>query len=146
MEDTPHPAPARADLDTTDEVAVRSLLLGITHRTAGAFEAAHAFLSDAHRRQPTIRTSTWVGGVALFELAVLELKETEARTERGAVPMPRKEAKEEWMKTLKSANETLDKALALATQQVDLSSRLDSRIAMLRDEIASKKEMVAGYA
>ncbi|EMD38154.1 hypothetical protein CERSUDRAFT_113305 [Gelatoporia subvermispora B] len=146
VEDTPHPAPARADLDTTDEIAVRALLLGITHRTAGAFETARAFLVDAHRRQPTIKTSTWVGGVALFELAVLELKETEERTERGTEPMPPKEAKEEWMKVLKSAEETLDKALALATQQVDLSSRLDSRIAMLRDEVLSKKELVAGYA
>jgi len=32
--------------------------------------------------------------------------------------------------------------LSLATSSVDLSSRLDSRIAMLRDEIALKKDMV----
>ncbi|OCH93858.1 hypothetical protein OBBRIDRAFT_789896 [Obba rivulosa] len=145
-EEIPHPAPARADLDTTDELAIRSLLLGITHRTAGEYEAARAFLVDAHRRQPTLRTSTWVGGVALFELAVLELKEAELRKEKGKEPMLANEAKEEWTTALKSASETLDKALALATQQVDLSSRLDSRIAMLRDEIALKKEMLAGDA
>ena len=40
------------------------------------------------------------------------------------------------------ALEKLDRALALATQQVDLSSRLDTRIAMLKDEITLKKEML----
>ena len=43
---------------------------------------------------------------------------------------------------LKGAIEKLDKALGLATQQVDLSSRLDSRIAMLKDEITLKREML----
>ena len=36
----------------------------------------------------------------------------------------------------------LDRALALAPQSVDLSSRLDTRISMLRDEIATKREML----
>ena len=43
---------------------------------------------------------------------------------------------------MKEAEGRLEKALALATQQVDLSSRLDTRIAMLKDEIAMKREMV----
>ena len=47
-----------------------------------------------------------------------------------------------WAHVMKDALEKLDKALSLATQQVDLSSRLDSRIAMLKDEIALKKEML----
>ena len=47
-----------------------------------------------------------------------------------------------WTRVLKGAVEKLDKALGLATQQVDLSSRLDSRIAMLKDEIALKREML----
>ena len=40
------------------------------------------------------------------------------------------------------ALEKLDKGLSLATQQVDLSSRLDTRIAMLKDEITLKREML----
>ena len=44
---------------------------------------------------------------------------------------------------IKKADEELDKALALATSSnSDLSSRLDSRIAMLKDEMAMKKEML----
>jgi len=44
-----------------------------------------------------------------------------------------------WTEVLKAACVKLDLALDLATN-VDLSSRLDSRIAMLKDEIATKRE------
>ncbi|KAL6298596.1 hypothetical protein BKA93DRAFT_830556 [Sparassis latifolia] len=141
---SPPATAACVDIDTPDEFAIRSLLLGITHRTAGAYEPARAFLSDAYSRQSSIKVSTWVGGVTLFELAVLELKETEARTERDTVTemMTEEESRKEWARALKVASEHLEAALALATQQVDLSSRLDSRIAMLKDEIGLKREML----
>ncbi|KZT09584.1 uncharacterized protein LAESUDRAFT_741851 [Laetiporus sulphureus 93-53] len=147
------PAP---DLDTADELAVRSLLLGIVHRTAGQFVSARAFLSDAHARHVSIKVSTWVGGVALFELAVLDLREAQARLEGvpgidgvsqdSSETVSESEKRGAWKKALREAESKLDKALALATQQVDLSSRLDSRIAMLRDEIVMKREMLAGTA
>lgn len=41
---------------------------------------------------------------------------------------------------LKSASVKLDKAMACSPNSVDLSSRLDSRVSMLRDEIAAKRE------
>lgn len=66
---------------------------------------------------------------------MLELKEADAEADAGTSQV-------DWTRVLKGANERLDGALALATQQVDLSSRLDSRIAMLRDEILSKRDMV----
>jgi len=47
-----------------------------------------------------------------------------------------------WADALKSASAKLDIALSHATSSVDLSSRLDSRIAMLRDEIATKTDML----
>ncbi|KAH9952147.1 hypothetical protein B0H21DRAFT_817869 [Amylocystis lapponica] len=128
------------DIDTPDELAIRALLLGICHRTAGAYPAARAFLTDAHARQGAVKVSTWVGGVTLFELAVLELRECQARTESSEVDGG--DATKAWTLALTTASEQLDGALALATQQVDLSSRLDSRIAMLRDEIALKQEML----
>ena len=53
------------------------------------------------------------------------------------------ERREVWVAAMKEAEGRLEKALALATQQVDLSSRLDSRIAMLKDEIAMKREMLS---
>lgn len=97
--------------------------------------------------------STWVGGVALFELAVLALKQAQARTEgvpgvdaaHADVSREEREAerREVWVAAMQEAEGRLEKALALATQQVDLSSRLDSRIAMLKDEIAMKREMLA---
>ncbi|KAH9852714.1 outer membrane protein Iml2/Tetratricopeptide repeat protein 39 [Lenzites betulinus] len=138
-EHVPAPAtpPPTSPADTADELAIRALLLGITHRTAGDFAGAHAFLADAQARQASIQVSTWVGGVAWFEHAVLDLKEMDAR---GAG------SEAEWAPVLQGALAKLDKALELATQQVDLSSRLDSRIAMLKDEIALKKEMLSGAA
>ena len=112
-------------------------------RTAGDYVASRAFLEDAVARQPAIEVSTWVGGVAWFELAVLDLKEFDAGQEaKGRETSGLDADTEGWMRVLKSALEKLDKALSLATQQVDLSSRLDSRIAMLKDEIALKKEML----
>lgn len=68
----------------------------------------------------------------MFELAVLDLKEAEAR----------QSAKDAWAMALSAASDKLDQAMALATSSTDLSSRLDSRIAMLRDEIATKREML----
>ncbi|KAI0807804.1 hypothetical protein C8Q74DRAFT_1443558 [Fomes fomentarius] len=131
--------------DTPDELAIRSLLLGIAHRTAGEFPASRAFLEDAAQRQPTIRVSTWVGGVAWFELAVLDLKEFDAKEKaegRETTGHNINADTEGWARVLKGALEKLDKALSLATQQVDLSSRLDSRIAMLKDEVALKRELL----
>ena len=71
--------PARAPLDTPDEHALRALLLGITHRAAGHPAEARKFLRDAHARHARIPSTggTWIGGVALFELAVLELREAQ---------------------------------------------------------------------
>ena len=136
----PEPAAGDQQADTPDELAIRSLLLGIVHRTAGDYASSRALLQDAVERQPAIKVSTWVGGVALFELAVLDLKEMEASgSPKEGGPVAHTKA---WVIVFKSALEKLDKALALATQQVDLSSRLDSRIAMLKDEIALKKEML----
>lgn len=46
------------------------------------------------------------------------------------------------MKALSAASDKLEQAMALATNSTDLSSRLDSRIALLKDEIAMKREML----
>jgi hypothetical protein len=75
--------------------------------------------------------------VALFELAVLDLRE--CGSEKGDTDG------RAWEKALASASEKLDRALALANSvNAELSSRLDSRIAMLRDEIGTKREMLSG--
>jgi len=199
------PAPIHAPLDTPDELAVRSLLLGIMHRAAGCPTEAREFLRDAHTRYAKIPSSgsTWIGGVALFELAVLELREAQ-RLENEDVAASRANASEKssinssnssedgsggkgpesekevtglygagggrtakgrgleelrvhvgaialgettrarWAKVLKEVGALLDAAISLSGSEVDLSSRLESRIAMLRDEIALKREMLGG--
>jgi len=131
-----------ADLDTPDELAIRSLILGIVHRTVGEYITSRAFLDDSYKRHGGITTSSWIGGVSLFELAVLDLKEMET-TEREGDSSGSLTMSQRWNIALKAASEKLDLALKLCGNQVDLSSRLDSRIVMLKDEIALKMDMLA---
>lgn len=127
--------PDSMDLDNPDELAVRALLLGINYRTLAAYEIARGFLVEASKYQ--VSTNTWVAGIAMFEMAVLDLKETEART-RETIGDERKRA---WKKTFKGTSNKLDCALSLSGSVVDLSSRLEGRVSMLRDEIAAKAVM-----
>ena len=152
------------DLDTPDELALRALLLGIHHRTLKAFEVARGFLVQAHDYHSELKVSTWIGGLTMFELAVLDLKEAEDRHRKRMTVVVRDIEKEDgpmvngdgsysqlmgdeemsrlWSEVLKSACVKLDAALDLATNSVDLSSRLDSRIAILKDEISTKREIL----
>ena len=204
------PAFIRAPLDTPDELALRALLLGVMHRAAGCPAEARGFLRDAHTRHAKIPSSgsTWIGGVALFELAALELREAQRlenedeaaqrvnASEKSSVNSssssdeggsstnggggaggeePEKKAtgvygvrgartataggieelrvrvgalalgdttRVRWAKVFKEAGALLDAAMGLSGNEVDLSSRLESRVAMLRDEIALKREML----
>lgn len=152
------------DLDTPDELALRALLLGIHHRTLKAFDVARGFLVQAHGYHSELKVSTWIGGLAMFELAVLDLKEAEDRHRRRVTAVVRDIEKEDgpmingdrsysqlmgdeemsrvWSEVLKAARVKLDVALDLATNSVDLSSRLDSRITILKDEISTKREIL----
>ncbi|KAI0280499.1 hypothetical protein BGY98DRAFT_1106773 [Russula aff. rugulosa BPL654] len=180
--DASTPVHTRTALDTPDEHALRALLLGIMHRTTGHPSEARAFLRDAHTR------STWIGGVALFELAVLELREAQrlenedvdtllrasengSENEKGSARGSSSSSlsdgernggrgtmdlrvhvgvalglgettRARWVKVLKEAGALLDAALGLSGSDVDLSSRLESRTAMMRDEIALKRDML----
>jgi len=202
------PLRTRVALDTPDEHALRALLLGIMHRAAGHPSEARAFLRDAHTRHAKIPSSgsTWIGGVALFELAVLELHEAQrleyedadsllsasasasengSESEKDSVRSSRSSpglsdgsgederevlsggkmgnvargmaelrvhvgaalglgetARARWVKVLKEAERLLDAAVDLSGSEVDLSSRLESRVAMTRDEIALKREVL----
>lgn len=209
--DASMPVHTRTALDTPDEHALRALLLGIMHRTTGHPSEARAFLRDAHTRHAKIPSSgsTWIGGVALFELAVLELREAQRlenedvdtllrasrngsenekgsargssssslsdgevgkravgsvygtaasggngekrnggrgtmdlRVHVGAALGLGETTRARWVKVLKEAGALLDAALGLSGSDVDLSSRLESRTAMMRDEIALKRDML----
>ncbi|TCD67048.1 hypothetical protein EIP91_000610 [Steccherinum ochraceum] len=136
-------ADAKPDLDTPEELSIRLLLLGILHRTAGEFEASRNFLQAA--KTDPVGVNTWIPGVATFELTVTELKEAEARIGSDLVVLDESK-KTEWRKVLKVANDRLAEVLSLSGQSIDLSSRLDMRVAMLRDEIALKKDSIEGTA
>jgi hypothetical protein len=129
---------AKPDLDMPEELAVRSLLLGLAHRTAGAFKPARQYLEEAHQLNTKLDPSSWIGAIPMFELAVLDLQEASANLEdpSGVVDVAA------WAKALASATQKLDKATSLNGAIVDLSSRLEMRMSMLRDEITSKREMV----
>lgn len=134
------PTTTPEDLDTGDEQALRSLLLGIVHRSASDFEASKIYLEEAHLIQKAgkVEVSTWISGVALFELAVTELMlfEYSIRGNKGG------DAKEGWEAVFKVVEKRLEEAMAASPNTVDLSTRLDSRVMMLREEITTKKEML----
>lgn len=112
------------------------------HRTLRLYAPARALL-EAARSAQGVKVSTWIAGVALFELAVTDLKEADG----GASAKEEKRADEldkaGWARVLAGAETKLDAAQSFAGKSdIDLSSRLDSRIALLRDEIAAKRGMV----
>ena len=139
-------------MDTIDEECIRSLILGIVHRALQDFDASRAFLEDVVKKHPQTKYSTWVGGLALFELAVLDLKEVEAEERAGKLSSEINKCQVSpagvgrWEEAIKSATTKLDKAMSISGKEVDLSSRLDSRVMMLKDEMALKREMLAGSA
>jgi hypothetical protein len=147
----PPPNGTPVDLDTPDEEAIRSLFLGTVHRTLGDFAASRAFFEDAVEKHPQVKCSTWAGGVALFELAVLDLKEVEAEERAGKLSSETNKGEispagvKRWEQAIKSATARLDKAMSISGKEVDLSSRLDSRIMMLKDEMALKLEMMMSF-
>ncbi|KAI6010291.1 outer membrane protein Iml2/Tetratricopeptide repeat protein 39 [Pisolithus marmoratus] len=132
------------DLDTPDELAVRSLILGILHRSLGDFAGARKLLHDALKHYQNADPNSWVGGVIHFELAVLDMKEGDWRSVAVSEGNPAEgnTALEVWTHAIKNAKDTLAHAHALCTRETDLSSRLDSRIVMLHEEIDMKMKQL----
>ncbi|KAI6138074.1 outer membrane protein Iml2/Tetratricopeptide repeat protein 39 [Pisolithus tinctorius] len=132
------------DLDTPDELAVRSLILGILHRTLGDYAGARKLLHDALKHYQNVDVNSWVGGVSHFELAVLDMKEGERRSAAMSEGNPAEDETvlEVWKRAIKSGKDTLAHAHALCTRETDLSSRLDGRIVMLREEIDMKMKQL----
>lgn len=88
----------------------------------------------------------------MFELAVLDLKEVEADERAGKLSSEINKGEvspagmRKWDGAIKSATAKLDKAMSISGKDVDLSSRLDSRVMMLKDEMALKREMLMSSA
>jgi len=130
------------DLDTPDELALRSLLLGVVHRSISHFSESREFLLDVAKYPAE---GKWTHALALFELAVLKLKEMEASDKEVSllVVTPGNNSKTGWALALDEASEILHRSAEAAVGS-DLHSRLESRITMFRDEIALKRKITSG--
>jgi len=145
------------DLDSPEELASRSLLLGILYRTIGEHKTSRQFFEDAISRQ-TDSTTSWIPAATIFELANLDLMEAEAASNTVAPSVtadeslepeglaideklypPALTSKEIWKKALDSASVRLDRVSALPANSPAMISRIESRASMLRDEIGYKK-------
>ncbi|KAF8830156.1 hypothetical protein HHX47_DHR2000503 [Lentinula edodes] len=111
-----------------------------TDNASACLRASRELLSAAHALQSSIKVSTWIGGLAMFELAVLDLKEVEVEENNGKGPLA--DSGQRWKTALESARIKLDAAMNLSPHSIDLSSQLDIRVSMLRDEIDMKAEMI----
>ncbi|KAH7342051.1 outer membrane protein Iml2/Tetratricopeptide repeat protein 39 [Rhizoctonia solani] len=118
------------ELDTVDELVVRDLLLGILYRAIGDYALSRKYLEAVPLKETEVE-GKWTGQVAKFELAVLDLRQ---------VAHEPNSARDKWQAALKAATAHLDQAAARSNANVDLSSRLDSRIMLLRDEIEVKSQ------
>lgn len=123
------------DLDTPDELALRSLLLGVVHKSLSRFSEARTFLLDVGQHSVEAK---WFKVLALFELAVLRLQETDREQSASSIGN-----RDLWDSALRDAVDFLNKAADICTT-TDVSSRIESRISMLRDEIALKRKRVFG--
>ncbi|KAG8879944.1 hypothetical protein FRB98_005433 [Tulasnella sp. 332] len=117
------------DLDTPDELACRDLILGITHRSAGEFVVSRRFLEAASSTK-FLCDDKWITAMAHFELAVLDMREVQALARRQSIPPPPGGGlKTKWEAAIAAASGSLDQATA-TLGDTDMSSRLESRIAM----------------
>ncbi|KAF8321184.1 hypothetical protein DL93DRAFT_2051790 [Clavulina sp. PMI_390] len=137
----------KVDLILPDELTSRDLLLGILHRGAEHPTEARAYLESATTR-PGVE-GQWMINTAHLELAVLTLKTASAednasatdKESSGTTTVDPVAAQTKWKAVLAQAEKHLT-AAATGTGPIDLSSRLETRIAFLRDEIAAKKNML----
>lgn len=119
-----------------EELASRSLLLGVFHGSLGAFSTARHFLEEAtatHVDGP----NSWVAPTAIYEQAILDLQETETQVSQLESNDPAR--RERWKTTFDRVIPRLERATALASNSTNLAARIESRVGMLKDEIASKR-------
>ena len=79
---------------------------------------------------------------------MLDLKEVEADERAGKLSSETNKDEmshagtRRWEEAIKNATAKLDRAMSISGKEVDLSSRLDSRVMMLKGEMTLKREML----
>lgn len=131
--------PAADAVSTTlahpEELASRSLLLGILHRTVGEYETSRLLLEEVLSQRTELGTS-WVVPTAMFELASLELVEVESKP-HGKVLSSEETCN--WREALDRASTRLEQVGPLAAASSGLATRIEGRVTMLKDEIGYKR-------
>ncbi|GAA5935455.1 hypothetical protein JCM3775_006276 [Rhodotorula graminis] len=130
--------PQTSDLDTPAEILIRDLILGVLYAALAHYEpAAGHFATATHLLDGVLAASDaelgdekWARAFAGWHRAVVELRIGDTAECAG-------EGKVGWSKRAKRADEWL--AAVLALPEFDMKTRLESRVLMLRDEIAMRK-------
>ncbi|KAK4054454.1 Mitochondrial outer membrane protein iml2 [Microbotryomycetes sp. JL201] len=133
------PNPAADELDSVEEYAMRALLLGALYRSQNTGESlatAKRLLQFVLDNKQQIQQEKWTVPFSMFELAVIECKSADLE-EQAANHLPLQQRNAMWTGRLKRADSLLQDLLKIA--EYDLKSRLESRVMMLREEIATKQ-------
>jgi hypothetical protein len=136
-------ASATDDLDTSDEIAIRDLLLGALFSGLGdsaslltAQQYFNVILDDSAAGR--IVEETWVPPFARFQLAATLAKEGDVEEAKVGESVSAKQTV--WRERLTKAETLLDGVFGLG--EYDLKSRLESRVLILRDELQTKKRLI----
>ncbi|GAA5886014.1 hypothetical protein JCM6882_004233 [Rhodosporidiobolus microsporus] len=134
------------DLDSTDEVAIRDLLLGALYAALGdsaSLVVAQQFLGavlDAGAAGQ-IYEETWVVPFARFNLVTALCREGDVEEEKlGGGDEKKEERKKVWRGRIEASEKLLDGVFGMG--EYDLKTRLESRVLMLRDELQTKKKLL----
>jgi len=120
------------DLDTLEEIVIRSLLLGTCYLALKQLKNAKHFLTEA----ATLAGGTedvFVAAYARYGLALVELK-----TADEADPK-QKRKKTLWEPALVRAQAELEEVYKLNPEHYNMRSRLESRVGIVLEEIAAKR-------
>ncbi|GAA5850339.1 hypothetical protein JCM8547_001838 [Rhodosporidiobolus lusitaniae] len=135
------------DLDSTDEIAIRDLLLGVLyasfHEDLPSLATAQQFLSAVmdDGAASLITEESWTVPFARWNLAVVLCKEADLLEKNlGTSAADEVKRKEIWKTRLDKAERLLEAVFGLG--EYDFKTRLESRVLMLKDEIAKKRHLV----
>ncbi|GAA5820130.1 hypothetical protein JCM11251_005496 [Rhodosporidiobolus azoricus] len=135
------------DLDSTDEIAIRDLLLGALYAALGdsaSLVVAQQYLNAVLEAGAAgrIYEETWVVPFARFNLVAALCREGDVEEEKlgKGVDASAEESKKIWRGRIETAEKLLDGIFGMG--EYDLKTRLESRVLMLKDELQTKKKLL----
>lgn len=117
---------------------IYSLFLGISSRALGEFDNARRFLLLTANGSGNI-SGTWMVSMAHYEVAVLSMREAQSIENQSPNDTS---SKSKWATAISEATKHLDEAAA-RLGETDLSSRLESRIAMVSVRNSSVSQRIS---